>query len=353
MAVIETGYGYDCTFVDYVPVEVQTECSICLQILREPCLVSCCGYRFCRKCLKAIETERKPCPLCNKQFISLPDRQLERTLKEKRVNCSNKYLGCGWIGCLGEYESHLNANPLAGLKLKGCRYQQVLCSHCNSFIMRSEIVKHEDICKKPILCSHCKKHSDTLANLESKHFNVCAMYPVKCPNGCGATPFRKNLQKHVQNVCRLTVVECDYKHIGCNARFTRKDLSQHNEDSMSEHLSLAMSKLSITSFQVMVLEAEVESKTRQLEELHINKSVCSSTKHLCVTNLPPDVDEGMIKSIFGQYGTVEDIELDYCVHVAQVEFESESSVQRALKRSETKGINLKSQRLCVHPVYTS
>ena len=352
MAVSYQDTGYECSLVDDVPVEVQTECSICLLILREPCLVSCCGYRFCQKCLEAIEAERKPCPLCNKQFQSLPDRQLERTLKEKRVYCSNKSLGCEWIGYLSEYESHLNAYPGPGpssQKWTGCKYHKLQCSHCDMYFMRSEIVKHEDICMIPILCPHCKKHSDTLANLESEHYSQCLMYPVSCPNGCGATPFRNNVHKHVENVCPLTPMMCAYQHIGCRKKLTRKDLSQHYEDNKSEHFTLAMEKLSEAAVEKIALEEEIESKTRELEELRNNKSVHSVIKHLCVTNLPSSVNEGMLKSLFGQFGRVEDIELNCCV--AQVEYESESSAQVALERSETRGINLKSYKLCVHPVY--
>ena len=35
--------GYDCSFVGPLPEDLQSECSICLHVLREPILVRCCG----------------------------------------------------------------------------------------------------------------------------------------------------------------------------------------------------------------------------------------------------------------------------------------------------------------------
>ena len=38
--------GYDCEFVER-PKELETDCPICLLVLREPFQVTCCGNSFC------------------------------------------------------------------------------------------------------------------------------------------------------------------------------------------------------------------------------------------------------------------------------------------------------------------
>ena len=48
----QTVVGYACDFVDTIPKELQTECSICLHVLRDPHMVDCCGYRFCKSCIE-------------------------------------------------------------------------------------------------------------------------------------------------------------------------------------------------------------------------------------------------------------------------------------------------------------
>ena len=127
--------GYDCEFVEPPPPAFQTECPICLHILKEPCVISCpCGQKICRECVEQIKEEDKPCPLCNKSdFTYMRDYGLERYLKEFEVWCSNKEKGCDWRGKLGEYEQHLNQSPSPESQLTGCQFVEVKCMHeCGS-----------------------------------------------------------------------------------------------------------------------------------------------------------------------------------------------------------------------------
>ncbi|MCG8622324.1 MAG: hypothetical protein MJE68_10070, partial [Proteobacteria bacterium] len=127
--------GYDCEFVDPVCKDVQTDCSICLFILREPYIVQCCGNRFCRSCLVRLQAgaatpKVTPCPLCKQKIAAaIPDKQLERLLNEKHVFCSNKSRGCAWSGELVKLEGeHLNKYPTGQAPeelMEGCMYVQV------------------------------------------------------------------------------------------------------------------------------------------------------------------------------------------------------------------------------------
>ena len=116
--------GYDCEFVTPPPDAIQAECPICLQVLREPCLISCpCGQKICRECVDQIMKDNKPCPLCNlTDFTYIRDHGLERYLKEQGVWCSKKEEGCDWRGKLREYEQHLNQNPSPENQLTGCQF---------------------------------------------------------------------------------------------------------------------------------------------------------------------------------------------------------------------------------------
>ena len=64
-------YGYSCQFVEAIPTELQTECSICLHTVRDPYMVDCCGYRFCKDCIMPVYVAFKKCPLCNGAFSSV------------------------------------------------------------------------------------------------------------------------------------------------------------------------------------------------------------------------------------------------------------------------------------------
>ncbi len=61
--------GFDCEFMEPPPERyVQSECPVCLQIIREPHQVTCCGKKFCKACIEHIKVTKKPCPTCNEEF---------------------------------------------------------------------------------------------------------------------------------------------------------------------------------------------------------------------------------------------------------------------------------------------
>ena len=122
--------GYECSFVEEFPKDFQSECSVCLHILREPYMVGCCGYRFCRACIQPIQQSTSVCPLCKLSFSSLPDKQLERILNDKLVYCSFKEDGCEWKDKLRALEEHL----------KTCGFKAVPCSYCSSLFQRLAII---------------------------------------------------------------------------------------------------------------------------------------------------------------------------------------------------------------------
>ena len=121
--------GYDCEFVEPLPSVLQIECPVCLQILKEPCLISCCGHKFCRECIERIEKDKKPCVLCNEPgFTFLRERGLERSLKDLEVWCSYRKEGCEWKGKLGKLEEHLNRDPSPENQLNECQFVAVAYS---------------------------------------------------------------------------------------------------------------------------------------------------------------------------------------------------------------------------------
>ena len=106
--------GYDCEFVEAPPAGLQTECAICLRILREPQMISCCSHRFCRSCIEPIKVDGKSCPLCKAiNFDLMRDKALERSLKDLKVHCTNATSGCKWTGELRLLSEHLHINSIS------------------------------------------------------------------------------------------------------------------------------------------------------------------------------------------------------------------------------------------------
>lgn len=179
--------GYACKLVNKPPIELQTECSICLQLLRDPEMVNCCGYKFCKSCISPILRRRKPCPLCGERNITtMADRQLQRTLNGLQVHCLYAESGCDWEGKLGALERHLNRDYTQENWLEGCGFVSVECL------------------------------------------------------ACGGQCLRKGGQEHVQDECPEAQVLCKFNHIGCQEILPRKHMQSHAKSKMSSHMTLLL-----------------------------------------------------------------------------------------------------------------
>ena len=235
--------GYECEFVQRPPEVIQTECSICLQVLKEPHMISCCGHNFCKPCIKRVEKDGKSCPLCNEVGFSLMhNKGLERSLRELEVHCTNRKVGCEWVGKLGVLEQHLNVNPELEKQLEGCGIVEAKCVHanCGQFFQRRFLGNHQaDECpKRPFSCDYCREYESIFEDVAYNHYPVCKCYPISCPNNCTLYAIeRQNLQHHLDEDCPLQVVHCDFQYAGCEAKLPRKDMPAHLAENYS-HITL-------------------------------------------------------------------------------------------------------------------
>lgn len=266
--------GYDCEFVER-PTEVfQTECSICLQVLREPHIISCCGHSFCRACIEETKAAGKSCPLCNEpEFTLMHNKGLERSLKELHVHCIHKSLGCAWTGKLGELDQHLNVDPKPEKQQDGCEYAEVRCAHgCGESFRRPLLTKHQiDECLyRPFSCEFCHEYASTYADVVGKHFTVCPFYQITCPNYCTPYTFeRHKLEKHLKDDCPLQVVNCSFAFAGCKVQLQRKDMPEHLREGM-EHVSLLANLTQTLTSKILGRDTEIERLQNEVVELRLD-----------------------------------------------------------------------------------
>ena len=238
--------GYDCEFVERPSDAFQGgECPVCLLVLKEPCLISCCGHKYCRVCIERVKKDTKPCPLCNEpDFSFMQERALERYLKDLDVWCCYKKVGCEWRGKLAKYEQHLNKTPSPESQVIGCQFVEVECMYkCGEWFQRQHITTHQtQQCKKrPYSCDYCRDYSSTFEEVIKIHYPQCNKYPVDCPNKCREYPFeRQELATHLKGECPLTLVNCPFYYAGCDVQIPRKDMSEHMKD-LAKHLTLLAS----------------------------------------------------------------------------------------------------------------
>lgn len=280
--------GYDCAFVDALPrLLIQSECAICLLVLREPHLISCCGHNFCRSCVDQIIKNKKPCPLCQQcAFTTLHNKGLERSLKELVVTCENSRLSCDWRGELGKLDTHLSETcPCVKLR---CHY-----ANCNFVAKRRDMASHETTCKfRPYRCEHCTTYANTFDDVVNTHWPTCPKYPVPCPSKCDAVIERQHLQRHKDDECPLVFVPCEFSYAGCRVNAPRKDIQAHLRADSLLHLSM-VSKLNSQLMhdnrnlldKVAALEVRVVEQITKTKDLEIKMGKVVSRLNL--HNNPP------------------------------------------------------------------
>ena len=354
--------GYDYEFVD-TPLDILI-CKICYYPSREPHLSDCCGHTFCKSCLRGYEVSVKhpltkesggggDCPMCRSEvFTCVRNRQSERIIKNLKVFCTNKNDGCRWQGEINNIDKHLteecqyqmvdcpnNCGKAVQKQLfinhvkNACIRRSVNCSfcctlgehhfiegqhkhyclkfpmtcpnECGTSLLREELDKHRKICPlekvncpsncgislqhqclnkhitsecpcRTVSCQHCLA-SGEYRHIEGEHREHCTKFPISCPNKCevDAIP-REELQRHLDTICPLQVIQCEYYILGCSAKVIRRDLEKHMKEQMGNHLSMTTEQLAkvqttldktvatlnetITKFQTRVTEVEAAAQ---------------------------------------------------------------------------------------------
>ena len=271
--------GYDCEFISEVPNHYK--CPICTKVLRDPYRVSCCDEEYCKTCIEQVLRDNRPCPECNiTDDINISkSRKTKKNVDNLRCRCSNQREGCDWKGELQELEDHLNENPTNENQLKGCDFTRVHCQHCQETFPRNEMREHqENVCKhRPFNCQHCGNH-DTYECVINNHIPQCPQKPVECPQGCGISPQRKDLDAHKANECPMTMIKCEIQ--GCEERRHRKDMQKHNEEYSAQHMQLLSQKVK-----------DLEQEARQMKEEAQQRKTEQNARHLPITLTMPNFEQ--------------------------------------------------------------
>ena len=158
---MSTKQDYD--FVDTIPEEYR--CSICKDVLQEPHATECCGQHFCKDCLeKSLQRQKgtigrratTQCPHCRADnFNHIKYLPLERKIKDLKVYCPNRYKGCVDRVRLGDIENHEQK----------CDYATLSCPNsCGEQLLRKELQLHlDEVCKRrKVRCQYCDKFTESL-----------------------------------------------------------------------------------------------------------------------------------------------------------------------------------------------
>ena len=259
-------YGYDYKFVDGEPPNKYI-CAICTLVSCDPQQASCCGNVYCKSCLQQLKDigQHFNCPTCRHDLTNkcFPDRRADLEIKSLQVYCTNNKQTaqadntCSWKGRLKDIDDHLQQ----------CLYQILSCTNgCGENIERKQLQHHlESNCPKRLIkCQYCNEE-DIYQVITGEHLKECPQYLVQCTNeGCGQEVVRFQIKPHKRS-CPKEIISCEYSTIGCVKRMKREEQEEHNEQSMDEHLQMAVKEIADLKSVKETSETEIADLKRYKE----------------------------------------------------------------------------------------
>ena len=176
----------------------------------------------------------------SEKFEAFPDNQADAKIQALMVYCPNKDGGCSWVGKVNQVSEHCDSDQL------GCSFQEIKCpNNCGRSLRRKNVEIHL-MTECPCYCQHCKITGDEILIAE-QHKENCQKIAIQCPNGCGAITFRESINEHCK-VCPLEEIQCEYHNLGCKSIMLRKNKEEHNRYNAVEHLDLWRQNISHRSY---------------------------------------------------------------------------------------------------------
>lgn len=254
---------------------VDSNCPICLELLRKPFLTECCRHHFCNKCINSAKQRKNECPLCKASPVKgAIDKQFSKELNETTVYCSLRDKGCQWTGQLCNLKNHLSLGQQNGQ----CKHVRVSCPNsCKIMLTRNDLKKHVNLeCgQRFFTCPFCS-HTGIYTDIVTNHYPKCVNFPVTCPNKCVNTEMKQSeLPKHLV-ICPNVMVPCLYSDIGCKVTMKRCNVKKHVESNVgiNQHQTLFFKALTELENNNKVWNKELGLKYQDLSS-HLESQVAS------------------------------------------------------------------------------
>ena len=306
--------GYEVTFMESTCVVKEKpgddlECIICKNLAKDPHQTNCCGHTLCQACGEKWRARSRECPNCRSDmFEMMLDIRIRRHIASLTAYCPHYEDYCDWQGSVSKLQDHLS---------RECKYELINCPNkaCPAVFNREDLSVHleRECLFRPIACPCCgieeynDEHSQqkkgskkqrvasdgqktaagnipshhihfvggtsshvtplTYDLLIKKHYKHCLKWPMRCPNGCEVEMLTKStLQDHVDNNCPEQVISCQFAEAGCTVRVKRKEMADHIQQFMGEHMTAMMSDYIKLKKEYSSLRKEFQQKCDTLEQ---------------------------------------------------------------------------------------
>ena len=146
----------------------------------------------------------------------------------------------------------------------GCSVAAVECPNgCREELTRKDVQVHVDtICRlREVECEYCHQRG-RYESIINGHYDQCLEIPIPCTNDCGKFVTRRTLQAHLENECSAL---CPFHRAGCSAIVAYKDLETHTASCLNKYLPKAFLLLQkeMGSLKSQLQSVQEESKTQK------------------------------------------------------------------------------------------
>jgi hypothetical protein len=252
---------------DFVPESRQLiqdfKCPLCDGIYMDP-VVDPCAHVFCKQCILTHLSTTQSCPIQSQKYLDETHlnifQMVQNILVKQSVLCKNRANNCGWVGRLQELTEHLNTY---------CARQIIQCPNngCGSLFFREDVQLHLVTCDYRITpCEDCQVNIAFI--VMKNHQEICPMFKLECPQGCGVLIQRKDIELHIQNDCLNTIIACPYAKFGCLTELTKREINEYLISNTNRHNLLVLQKFELFSNDVhMKLESISNGFSLKYQEL--------------------------------------------------------------------------------------
>lgn len=121
------------------------------------------------------------------------------------------------------------------------------CELCQKELKHMFLERHrKQFCiMREMSCKHCD--AKIIAKMVKDHEKSCPKWPVPCPQKCDKVALQRfKIEEHLQT-CINSIVECEFKLIGCNKEVKRKDYDKHLKENAWEHVKFLNARVWLIS----------------------------------------------------------------------------------------------------------
>lgn len=244
----------------------------------------CNGHLICKTCFDVnVKSNSKDgknifvCPISGEEteakFNQLPFFNIFENME---IACKNLSKNCDFKGSISEYLKHIKED---------CLKEEIQCKFngCNQKDIRESIIQHEKECEyQQVECTYCG--IKILKKDLNEHHKNCLKFPVDCPQNCNIKIPNSDIQKHIDNDCPNTIINCPLIIIGCNQRVERKNINNHFNNELYLHFYL-LSQNQIN------FQKNMESKLDQLNSSLIDFNNSQLNRNSSLDNISKNYED--------------------------------------------------------------